>query len=363
MKRFIITGGAGFIGSALVRHIINDTPDQVCVVDKLTYAGNLDNLAAVNSNPRFRFEKFDICCREKLDLLLQDFQPTNIINLAAESHVDRSIDNPGSFIQSNIVGVYTLLEAARSYFAQLDCAQKQQFCFHQVSTDEVFGDLAPDAEPFNEQTAYAPSSPYSASKAAGDHLVRAWGRTFELPVIVSNCSNNYGPYQFPEKLIPLTILRALDEQSLPVYGDGGQIRDWLYVEDHARALYSVAVRGIPGETYNIGGKCEVKNIDTVRMICRLLDERCPRSCGRSYAELITPVPDRPGHDRRYAVDCAKISCQLAWQPQESFASGMAKTVEWYLQNRDSWCQRVLSGEYRMGRLGTLSADGKKGENL
>ena len=350
-NRIIVTGGAGFIGSAVVRHIISSTADQVCVIDKLTYAGNLESLAPAAASERFRFEKADICDRGAMDRIFADFQPTHIMHLAAESHVDRSIDAPEVFIQTNIVGTCTLLEAARKYYNALPENAKSAFRFHHISTDEVYGDLDDSGDFFRETTPYAPSSPYSASKAAGDHLVRAWKRTFDLPTVVTNCSNNYGPYHFPEKLIPLMILHALDGKALPVYGRGRQIRDWLYVEDHARALYTVATRGVPGETYNIGGNNEKQNIEVVRTICALLDELAPRSDNRSYSEQITYVPDRPGHDLRYAIDASKIARELDWQPQETFESGIRKTVLWYLENKDTWCARVLSGEYKMERLG------------
>ena len=350
-NRIIVTGGAGFIGSAVVRHIISSTADQVCVIDKLTYAGNLESLAPAAASERFRFEKADICDRGAMDRIFADFQPTHIMHLAAESHVDRSIDAPEVFIQTNVVGTCTLLEAARKYYNALPENAKSAFRFHHISTDEVYGDLDDSGDFFRETTPYAPSSPYSASKAAGDHLVRAWKRTFDLPTLVTNCSNNYGPYHFPEKLIPLMILHALDGKALPVYGRGRQIRDWLYVEDHARALYTVATRGVPGETYNIGGNNEKQNIEVVRTICALLDELAPRSDNRSYSEQITYVPDRPGHDLRYAIDASKIARELDWQPQETFESGIRKTVLWYLENKDTWCARVLSGEYKMERLG------------
>ena len=350
-KRIIVTGGAGFIGSAVVRYIIGNTSDAVCVIDKLTYAGNLASLAEVSASENFRFEKADICDRKALDRIFADFRPTHIMHLAAESHVDRSIDAPGEFIQTNIVGTYTLLEAARKYFHTLDEAGKAAFRFHHISTDEVYGDLENEDDFFRETTPYAPSSPYSASKAAGDHLVRAWKRTFGLPTLVTNCSNNYGPYHFPEKLIPLIILHALDGKELPVYGQGLQIRDWLYVEDHARALYLVATTGVPGKTYNIGGHNEKRNIDVVRTICSLLDELRPRQDGRSYAEQIVFVKDRPGHDMRYAIDADKIARELGWKPLETFESGIRKTVLWYLEHKDGWCARVLSGEYKMERLG------------
>ena len=351
-NRILVTGGAGFIGSAVVRLIIGNTPDFVCVVDKLTYAGNLESLAPVAGSPRYRFEKVDICDKAELDRVFADFRPTHVMHLAAESHVDRSVDGPGEFIQTNIVGTYTLLEAARKYFNSLDEEGKKAFRFHHISTDEVYGDLDGPEGFFRETTPYAPSSPYSASKASSDHLVRAWKRTFGLPTMVTNCSNNYGPYHFPEKLIPLIILHALEGRELPVYGQGLQIRDWLYVEDHARALYLVATRGIPGETYNIGGHNEKRNIDVVRKICSLLDELRPRPDGKSYAEQIVFVKDRPGHDLRYAIDAAKIGRELGWKPLETFESGIRKTVEWYLAHKDDWCSHILSGAYKMERLGT-----------
>ena len=350
-KKIIVTGGAGFIGSAVVRMLIGETSHAVCVIDKLTYAGNLDSLAGVLTNPRFRFEKTDICDRAELDRIFADFEPDAVMHLAAESHVDRSIDGPGEFIRTNIVGTYTMLEAARKYFSTLDGERKKQFRFHHISTDEVYGDLEGTEAFFRETTPYAPSSPYSASKASSDHLVRAWRRTFGLPTIVTNCSNNYGPYHFPEKLIPLVILHALDGKPLPVYGTGSQIRDWLYVEDHARALIKVVTEGVPGETYNIGGHNEKKNIEVVETICGLLDELKPRPDGKSYREQITFVADRPGHDLRYAIDAAKIGRELGWKPQETFESGIRKTVQWYLDNKDGWCRRVLDGSYQMERLG------------
>ena len=353
MNRIIVTGGAGFIGSAVVRHIIQNTQDEVCVIDKLTYAGNLESLESVSSNTRYRFEKLDICDKEGVSKVFESFKPTCVMHLAAESHVDRSIDGPGEFIQTNIVGTYTLLECARSYFSKLNDQEKTAFRFHHISTDEVYGDLEGPEDLFTESTPYAPSSPYSASKASSDHLVRAWKRTFNLPTIVTNCSNNYGPYHFPEKLIPLVILHALDNQDLPVYGQGLQIRDWLYVEDHARALYLVATTGIPGETYNIGGHNEKRNIDVVKTICSILDELEPRKDGKSYSEQITFVKDRPGHDLRYAIDASKIQRELGWNPQETFESGIRKTVEWYLANRNTWCKNVLNGSYKMERLGTV----------
>ncbi|MDD9653541.1 dTDP-glucose 4,6-dehydratase [Klebsiella pasteurii] len=350
--KIIVTGGAGFIGSAVVRHIINDTPDEVVVVDSLTYAGNLESLTEVSGSPRFKFEQVSICDRVELDRIFNEQRPDAVMHLAAESHVDRSIDGPAEFIETNIIGTYTMLEAARSYWNQLDEKGKQNFRFHHISTDEVYGDLHGTEDLFTETTPYAPSSPYSASKASSDHLVRAWLRTYGLPTIVTNCSNNYGPYHFPEKLIPLIILNALDGKPLPVYGDGGQIRDWLYVEDHARALYKVVTEGIVGETYNIGGHNERKNIDVVKTICHLLEELVPvKPAGvAQYTDLITYVTDRPGHDMRYAIDADKIYKELGWKPQETFESGIRKTVEWYLAN-EVWWSRVKDGSYAGERLG------------
>lgn len=346
----LITGGAGFIGSAVVRHIINHTDHQVCNVDKLTYAGNLESLISVEKNPRYQFHKVDICDAEKLEKVFTDFQPDLVMHLAAESHVDRSIDGPADFIQTNIVGTYTLLEVARKYWQNLSEDKKESFRFHHISTDEVYGDLAGTNDLFTETTSYAPSSPYSASKASSDHLVRAWHRTFGLPTIITNCSNNYGPYHFPEKLIPLVILNALEEKPLPIYGDGQQIRDWLYVEDHARALYKVVTTGEVGETYNIGGHNEKTNLEVVQTICAILDTLKPRENGQKYAELITFVKDRPGHDLRYAIDASKIESELGWKPEETFESGIRKTVEWYLSNLD-WCHNVQDGSYQRERLG------------
>ncbi|EHK9054708.1 dTDP-glucose 4,6-dehydratase [Vibrio vulnificus] len=351
--KILVTGGAGFIGSAVVRHIINDTQDSVVNLDKLTYAGNLESLASVANSDRYAFEQVDICDRAELDRVFSVHQPDAVMHLAAESHVDRSIDGPATFIETNIVGTYTLLEAARSYWNRLDGERKAGFRFHHISTDEVYGDLEGTDDLFTETTSYAPSSPYSASKASSDHLVRAWLRTYGLPTIVTNCSNNYGPYHFPEKLIPLMILNALEGKSLPVYGDGMQIRDWLFVEDHARALYKVVTEGVVGETYNIGGHNEKANIDVVKTICSLLEELVPNKPQgvAQYLDLITYVKDRPGHDVRYAIDASKIERELGWKPQETFESGIRKTVQWYLNNQE-WWSRVLDGSYSRERLGT-----------
>jgi len=348
----LVTGGAGFIGSALVRHLIGRTGHRVLNVDKLTYAGNLESLNEVADHPRYRFVQADICDGARMAALLREFAPDVVMHLAAESHVDRSIDGPSAFIETNVVGTCTLLEAVRAYWDGLPAQRRARFRFHHISTDEVFGDLTPTDPPFTEQTPYDPSSPYSASKAASDHLVRAWHRTYGLPVVVTNCSNNYGPYHFPEKLIPLTILNAIEGRPLPVYGDGAQVRDWLFVEDHARALLRVARDGRVGETYNIGGNSERRNIDVVRAICDLLDElRPPEGLPfSSHHELITFVADRPGHDRRYAIDAGKIARELGWRPSECFESGLRKTVCWYLEHRD-WCRRVQDGSYRGERLG------------
>ena len=352
MKTILITGGAGFIGSAVIRYLLTDTKYQVVNIDKLTYAGNLLSLESIVQNERYHFVKADICDRNKMNEVLTQYCPDIIMHLAAESHVDRSIDGPGDFIQTNIVGTYTLLEAARTYWLSLDKLQQEQFRFHHISTDEVFGDLADSGLLFTEETAYDPSSPYSASKASSDHLVRAWQRTYGLPTVITNCSNNYGPYHFPEKLIPLIILNALAGKALPVYGDGSQIRDWLFVEDHARALVTVATDGKVGETYNIGGHNEIKNIDVVTTICSILDEVVTLKPDgiESFSELISFVADRPGHDLRYAIDATKISQELNWQPQEDFESGIRKTIHWYLGNLD-WCQQVQQGTYQQERLG------------
>ncbi|MCL1112999.1 dTDP-glucose 4,6-dehydratase [Shewanella basaltis] len=357
--KILVTGGAGFIGSAVVRHIINNTQDSVINVDKLTYAGNLESLVSVVSNERYVFEQVDICNREELDRVFTTHKPDAVMHLAAESHVDRSITGPADFIQTNIVGTYTLLEATRAYWNTLAVEAKKGFRFHHISTDEVYGDLPhPDEQEgltvnqelplFTETTSYAPSSPYSASKASSDHLVRAWLRTYGLPTLVTNCSNNYGPYHFPEKLIPLVILNALEGKALPIYGKGDQIRDWLYVEDHARALYKVVTEGQVGETYNIGGHNEKQNLEVVQTICSILDALVPKDT--PYAQQITYVTDRPGHDRRYAIDASKMNKELNWQPEETFETGLRKTIEWYLANQ-TWCQHVQDGSYQLERLG------------
>ncbi|MGI2180139.1 dTDP-glucose 4,6-dehydratase [Shewanella frigidimarina] len=355
----LVTGGAGFIGSAVVRHIIDNSNDEVINVDKLTYAGNLESLASIESSERYIFEQVDICERVELDRVFKQYQPDAVMHLAAESHVDRSITGPSDFIQTNIVGTYTLLEATREYWNTLSADAKKAFRFHHISTDEVYGDLPhPDELDgeisnkvlplFTEETSYAPSSPYSASKASSDHLVRSWLRTYGLPTIVTNCSNNYGPYHFPEKLIPLVILNALEGKSLPIYGKGDQIRDWLYVEDHARALYKVVTSGKVGETYNIGGHNEKQNLEVVNTICCILDALVPKEA--PYAEQITYVTDRPGHDRRYAIDASKMSRELNWEPEETFETGLRKTIEWYLTNQ-TWCKHVEDGSYQRERLG------------
>ena len=348
--KILVTGGAGFIGSAVIRHIISNTQDIVINVDKLTYAGNLDSLTSVSDSERYTFEQVDICNSNELKRVFAEHQPDAIMHLAAESHVDRSIDGPDEFIQTNIVGTYNLLEVARAYWAILPESRKQAFRFHHISTDEVYGDLEGTADLFTETTSYAPSSPYSASKASSDHLVRAWQRTYGFPTLITNCSNNYGPYHFPEKLIPLVILNALDGKDLPIYGKGDQIRDWLYVEDHAQALYKVVTQGKVGETYNIGGHNEKQNIEVVRTICAILDELQPQANGQPYESLISFVKDRPGHDLRYAIDASKIDQALGWTPEESFESGIRKTVEWYLDNLE-WCRRVQDGSYQRERLG------------
>lgn len=351
-KTIFITGGAGFIGSALVRYLINETDNTVINFDKLTYAGNLESLKSIDTNERYNFVQGDICDKEKVAEVLAQFQPDYIMHLAAESHVDRSIDGPGEFIETNIVGTYTLLEAARSYYFSLSEDKNSNFRFHHISTDEVYGDLGTTGL-FTEETSYDPSSPYSASKAASDHLVRAWHRTYQLPIVVTNCSNNYGSYHFPEKLIPLIILNALDGKVLPIYGDGKQVRDWLYVDDHARALYKVVCEGKLGETYNIGGFNEKQNIEVVNTICNHLNDLItekPKGL-TDFNQLITYVTDRPGHDVRYAIDSNKINKELDWHPQETFDSGIKKTIVWYLANLD-WCKHVQDGSYQRERLGS-----------
>lgn len=353
--KILITGGAGFIGSALIRHIIKNTNDTVINLDKLTYAGNLESLSEIDKNSRYHFEQVDICNKNNVEQVLAAHQPNVIMHLAAESHVDRSIDGPSEFIQTNIVGTSTLLECARHYYNDLSNDEKENFLFHHISTDEVYGDLDDSGDFFTESTSYDPSSPYSASKAASDHLVRAWGRTYKLPTVITNCSNNYGPYHFPEKLIPLVILNALEGKALPIYGDGQQIRDWLYVEDHARALYKVATEGKTAETYNIGGHNEVSNLNVVKTICGILEDLVPNKPNNidKYTDLIEFVTDRPGHDIRYAIDASKIKDELNWAPEESFTTGIRKTVQWYLENK-KWWSRVLDGSYTRERIGKLT---------
>jgi dTDP-glucose 4,6-dehydratase len=346
--KILVTGGAGFIGSAVIRHIINNTNDSVINLDKLTYAGNLESLLEVSDSERYSFEQVDICDRIELDRVFAKHKPDAVMHLAAESHVDRSIDGPAAFVETNIVGTYQLLEASRQYWLELGEKQKSAFRFHHISTDEVYGDLEGTTDLFTETTSYEPSSPYSASKASSDHLVRAWLRTYGLPTIITNCSNNYGPYHFPEKLIPLVILNALEGKPLPIYGKGNQVRDWLYVEDHARALYKVVTKGSIGETYNIGGHNEKQNIEVVETICQLLNELVPHKTG--YQDQIVFVSDRPGHDLRYAIDASKIERELGWKPEETFETGLRKTVEWYLKNK-TWCQHVQDGSYQRERLG------------
>jgi len=350
--KILVTGGAGFIGSALVRYILDFTDFEVINIDKLTYAGNLSSLSSYSNNKRYMHFKVDIQDRTSLQKILFEHRPRFVMHLAAESHVDRSITGPKDFIDTNIMGTFTILETVREFYFSLSDSDKQLFRFHHISTDEVFGDLGPNDMPFNEEHPYAPSSPYSASKAASDHLVRAWGRTYKLPFLISNCSNNYGSFHFPEKFVPHMILNALQGLSLPIYGDGLQIRDWLYVDDHVRALMTVVTKGRVGETYNIGGNNEVQNIQVVELICSLLEELVPIKPAGSvqYKDLIKFVNDRPGHDVRYAIDASKIKADLGWEPQESFESGLRKTVKWYLDNR-LWWENVLSGDYRLDRLG------------
>lgn len=354
--KLLITGGAGFIGSALVRHLVADLNVTVINVDKLTYAGNIESLAEVSGSPRYLFSHTDICDREGLQQVFSMHRPDAVIHLAAESHVDRSIEGPDAFLETNLIGTGVLLQVATGYWRELDPGGRDAFRFLHVSTDEVYGDLGETDRPFRESTPYAPSSPYAATKAGSDHLVRAWGRTYGLPILVTNCSNNYGPYQFPEKLIPHMILSALEGRPLPVYGDGRQVRDWLYVDDHVRALWKVLQGGTVGETYNVGGENEQRNIDVVTTICRVL-ERSRESLGElahgaRFEDLITFVKDRPGHDRRYAIDASRIGRELGWMPVESFESGLEKTVLWYVNNR-RWWQRVLDGSYRLKRIGEL----------
>ena len=354
--KFLITGGAGFIGSAVIRNIINNTDHQVVNIDKLTYAGNLESLKSIDGSKRYSFEKIDICSSKDVSKVFNKYQPDRVIHLAAESHVDRSIDSPAEFIKTNIFGTYTLLEEARNYLSKIDKIKKKNFRFVHVSTDEVYGDLKKNDKLFTEKTAYAPSSPYAASKASSDHLVRAWQRTYNFPALITNCSNNYGPYQFPEKLIPVIILNALEAKNIPVYGDGKQIRDWLYVEDHAEALLKTALNGKIGETYNIGGHNEIQNIDVVKTICRILEKLVPiKPKGiNMFEQLITYVEDRSGHDIRYAIDASKIYNELNWKPNESFETGIEKTVKWYLNNID-WCKKVKNGNYQGERLGLLKS--------
>ena len=351
-KTILVTGGAGFIGSALIRHIIKETQHSVVNVDKLSYSGNLESLKSIDQNKGYIFEQVDICNENELNRVFKKNKPDVVMHLAAESHVDRSIDGPGDFIQTNIVGTFKLLEQSKIYWKSLEGSKKENFRFLHVSTDEVYGDLEGTSDFFSEDTSYDPSSPYSASKASSDHLVRAWFRTYGLPVLITNCSNNYGPYQFPEKLIPHVILNALEGKNLPIYGDGKQIRDWLYVDDHVRALMSVALEGNVGETYNIGGNNEIQNIEVVKKICNILDKLISNKLNgiTSFSELITYVKDRPGHDVRYAINANKIQRDLGWKPEESFESGILKTVKWYLDNNE-WCENIQNGNYKLERLG------------
>ena len=351
--RILVTGGAGFIGSAVVREIISNSRDEVLNLDCLTYAGNLSNLESISGEDRYQFSQVDICDKEAVQTSIREFEPDTILHLAAETHVDRSIDNPGIFIQTNVIGTFNMLASALDYYRKLAGKRKKNFRFHHISSDEVFGSLGSDGL-FTEDTPYDPNSPYSASKASSDHLVRAWHTTYGLPTIITNCANNYGPFHFPEKLIPLMILNALEGKPLPVYGDGLQVRDWLYVEDHARALLTAAKKGTPGETYNIGGHNEVTNLDVVRTLCRILDQKVndrPSTINR-FEDLIIFVEDRPGHDARYAIDATKIKRELGWLPSETFESGMEKTIDWYLDNQE-WCISVQSGNYQRDRLGVI----------
>ena len=350
--KIIVTGGAGFIGSAVIRKLIKQTSHKVLNIDKLTYAGNLESLKNIDSSDRYSFIEQDIANLEKIRLIIDQYKPDAVMHLAAESHVDRSIDGPSEFINTNIIGTFNILEASRKYFDSLPPKDKRIFRFHHISTDEVYGDLENSNSFFTEETSYAPSSPYSASKASSDHLVRAWNRTYDLPVLITNCSNNYGPYHFPEKLIPCAILKALKGEDIPVYGDGSQIRDWLYVDDHAEALIKVMEHGKIGETYNIGGHNEKRNIEVVRLICSVLEELHPSKPKgvKLYSDLITFVADRPGHDLRYAIDASKIQRELGWVPNETFDTGIYKTVKWFLDNK-LWWERILNGEYRLDRMG------------
>jgi len=352
--KYLITGGAGFIGSAVIRHLIQNLNQQVINVDKLTYAGNLESLETVSNSPLYTFEQVDVCDKEELQRVFNQYQPDKMMHLAAESHVDRSIDGPAEFIQTNIVGTYNLLDISKQYWNNLPEQRKSTFRFHHISTDEVYGDLHGTDELFTEETPYAPSSPYSASKASSDHLVRAWYRTYNFPIVITNCSNNYGPYQFPEKLIPLVILNAISGKPLPIYGKGDQIRDWLHVEDHAKALIKVIQEGEIGETYNIGGHNEKTNLQVVQTICDILEKIHPPThiTPNTYHDLITFVEDRPGHDVRYAIDASKIDNKLGWKPKETFETGIKKTVQWYLDN-NKWCDNVKDGSYQGERLGTI----------
>ena len=353
-KKLLITGGAGFIGSNLIRYIINNTQHSVINLDKLTYSGNLESLNSVNENDRYSFEKVDICDAEEIRRVFNKYQPDIIMHLAAESHVDRSIDSPGEFIQTNIFGTYVLLEQSRIYWSKLKEPKKNRFRFHHISTDEVYGDLEDSNALFTESTSYSPSSPYSASKASSDHLVRAWQRTFGLPTVITNCSNNYGPFQFPEKLIPLIIRNALSGKNLPVYGTGEQVRDWLYVDDHAKALLVVALNGDAGETYNIGGHNEMQNLEVIKSICSILDDLVPSQINaiNKYEQLIEFVEDRSGHDKRYAIDASKIALELNWTPDETFETGIRKTVKWYIQNNE-WCNQVQKKHEQGARIGII----------